>query len=72
MKKKYQICIDLTCDIEGKPLEEAEPIMCSPLYDTEEEADAWYRSCHFEFPYIDIIMIVWDEKAELILDSFVY
>lgn len=71
MKKKYQICVDLTCDYDGKRLEENEPIMCSPLFDTEQEADAWYRSCFFDYPHLDIILIVLDEDNQVV-DSYVY
>lgn len=68
---KYQICIDLTADVNDKPLEENIPLMCSPLFNTEQEADTWYHSCSFEYNNLDIIMVVYDESGNM-LDTYIY
>lgn len=68
---KYQICIDLTADVNDKPLEENIPLMCSPLFNTEQEADTWYSSCSFEYNNLDIIMVVYDESGNM-SDTYIY
>ena len=68
---KYQICIDLTADINGEPLEENIPLVCSPLFDTKEDADAWYRSCYFWYNNLDIILITYNDNKE-IEDTYIY
>lgn len=67
---KYQIAIDLTppyfdCEIENEPLLE------SPKFDTEKEADDWYRGINILSPNLDIIMVIWNEKGEMV-DTYVY
>lgn len=62
---KYQICIDLTADVNDVPLFENIPLMSSPLFDTIEEADEWYRSCYFEYDNIDIILVKYNEDNQI-------
>ena len=68
---KYQICIDLTADVNDVPLFENIPLMSSPLFDTIEEADEWYRGCYFEYENIDIILIKYNEENQ-IEDTYIY
>lgn len=67
---KYQICIDLTADIDDKPLEENIPLMSSPLFNTEQDADTWYRNCSFDYANLDIIMVIYDESGN-ITDTYI-
>ena len=62
---KYQICIDLTTDIDGKPLEENIPLVSSPLFETAQEADDWYRSCYFEYDNLDIMLVIYNEEHQI-------
>lgn len=67
---KYQICVDLTADVNNEPLEENIPLMCSPLFNTEQEAKTWRHFCSFEYNNLDIIMVVYDESGNM-TDSYI-
>lgn len=68
---KYQICIDLTADTNDEPLEENIPLVSSPLFDTKQEADNWYRCCYFEYSNLDIILVTYNEDMQ-IEDTYIY
>lgn len=67
---KYQICIDLTTDANGNMLEENIPLMSSPLFNTEQDADTWYRNCSFDYANLDIIMVMYDNDNNIV-DTYV-
>lgn len=67
---KYQICVDLTADVNNEPLEENIPLMHSPLFNTEQEAYTWRHFCSFEYNNLDIIMVVYDESGNM-TDSYI-
>lgn len=69
MKNGWQICIDLT----GEDQEENLAMLGSPIFETEEEADNWYRGLEIDESEIqrygkglDLIMVQWinDEITE--------
>lgn len=63
---KYQICIDLTeCGVENIPL------ISSPYFDSEEEADNWYRKLFVHYADLDIIMVIYNDDFT-IADTYVY
>jgi hypothetical protein len=68
---RYQVFIDLTADINDKPLEENLPIIESPLFDTLEEADSWYRQLFVFYSNLDIGMLVRAENGDII-DSWLF
>lgn len=61
MKNGWQIAIDLT----GEDQEENIPILSSPVFSTEEQADKWYRTLEIDSELyridkgLDIIVIHW-------------
>ena len=61
---QYQICIDLTTDVNGSPLEENIPLMSSPLFKTKQQATDWYHSSYFEYENLDIILVVYNEEHQ--------
>jgi len=65
-KYTWAIAIDLT-----EVGEENIALIESPRFNTEEEADQWYRQLKVYYANLDIIMIKYDENDN-IEDTYVY
>lgn len=63
---KYKVAIDLT--YEG--LEENLSIVESQFFDTEEEADSWYRKLTYIISRSDVIMLIYDDDKKTLKDTY--
>ena len=66
MKRYYQVFIDLTADANGEPLESNISLIDSPIFETMEETDNWYRGLQINFDNLDIILGILNEEKEII------